>query len=271
MKKIHNLYANSLRNDEFYGLFSEGVNLAKSITDKEAKQAIADYEESVKNLGRFLEMNLDESAEHQASKLDSMRNSIYVSCRRVAQGYLNFPDQEKAEICANIWKIFNKNPNPLRLNQAQSSGAILNVIQAVRDLGDEELEAIGFKIWIDKLEEVNSKFIDADMERFTERGKRELKQGRKLREACYEAFSVVATAAALKAASGSESCITFIDSMNAAIDAKKRQVKVRSKARPKSSADSGSNSNPGESADNGEVIAQPAQHNSVTARVENAA
>lgn len=252
MKKIHNLYANSLRNDEFYGLFSEGVNLAKSITDKEAKQAIADYEESVKNLGRFLEMNLDESAEHQASKLDSMRNSIYVSCRRVAQGYLNFPDQEKAEICANIWKIFNKNPNPLRLNQAQSSGAILNVIQAVRDLGDEELEAVGFKIWIDKLEEVNSKFIDADMERFTERGKRELKQGRKLREACFEAFSLVAAAATLKAAAGSESCINFIDAMNCAIDAKKRQVKSRSKPRTKKNT-------------------APASETSVTAEAKNAA
>ena len=227
MKKINNLTTKTLRNDEFYGLFSEGLNLAKAITDKEAQQAIAAYESSVKDLADFLENSLTESTERQASQLDNERNSIFVSCRRVAQGLQNFPDKEQAETCAKIWKAFSESPTPLRLNQAQSTGVFLNLVQSVRKLGDESLEAVGFKIWIDKLAEVNAKFMETDAARFTERGQRELEQGKKLRAACYEAFSVVATAAALKAASGSESCITFIDSMNAAIAAKKLQVKSR--------------------------------------------
>lgn len=271
MKNINVICNKSLRNDEFYGLYNEGLKFAKAITDKEAQQAIAAYETSIHNFANFLENSLTESTERQASQLDSERNSIFISCKRVAQGNLNYPDKNLAEICAKIWKAFEESPNPLRINQAQSSGAIMNLIQSVRNLGDEALEAVGFKMWLDKLEEVNEKFIETDVVRYSERGKREQELSKKLRAACIESFSVVAAAATLKAASGSETCIQFIDGMNAAIDAKKHQVKVRSKARPKSSADSGSNSNPGESADNGEVIAQPAQHNSVTAGVENAA
>lgn len=270
MKKINNIINKNLRNDEFYGLYNEGLKFAKAITDKEAQPAIAAFETSVKNLADFLENSLSESTERQASLLDSERNSIFVSCKRVAQGNLNHPDKNLAETCAKIWKAFEESPNPLHINQAQSSGVFLNLIQSVRKLGDESLKAVGFKMWLDKLEEVNEKFIETDMARFTERGQRELEQSKKLRAACYEAFSVVAVAATLKATSGSESCIKFIDSMNAAIDSKKQQVKARSKAHPKSSADSGS-SNTGETAANGEAIAQPASHNSVTAGVGNAA
>lgn len=232
MKKIKNITTKTLRNDEFYGLFSEGLNLAKSITDIEAQQAIAAYETSIKELAKFLETDLSESAEHMASLLNTKRNSVYISCRRVAQGFLNFPDKEQTETCAKIWKIFSESPNPTRLNQAQSTGVILNIVQGIRKIGDESLNAVGFKIWIESLAQLNDEFMEMDMARFAERGNREQDHGKKLRIACYEAFTVVAAAATLKAASGSESCITFIDSMNAAIAAKKLQVKIR-QSRPK--------------------------------------
>lgn len=270
MKKINAITTRTLRNAEFLGLFSEGLKQAKTITDMEAQQAIAAYEVAVNNLAGFLETSINESTERIASQLNAKRNTVFASCRMVARASQNYPDSEKARICAKIWKVFEESPNPRHLNQAQATGAILNVIHAIRDLGDESLEAVGFKIWIDSLADANDKFVEADMARFTERGQRELELGKKLRSACYEAFSIVAAAATLKAASGSKSSIAFIDSMNATIDAKKQQVKSRSKAHPKSCADSGS-SNTGETAANGEVIAQPASHNSVTARVGYAA
>lgn len=266
MKQITAINFNNLRNDEFLGLQSEGVKFAKAITEKDMQQSITAYEKSLLALEEFLKASVTESKAKLAAQLDSERNTIYSSCRKVAQASTNFPDAEAAETGAKIWKVFSENPSPTRINQAQSTGILKNIIAGLKIIDNEKLEACGFKVWLDKLETVNNQYIEADMARFTERGQRELDQGKRLRAECAEAYKFVALAATVKAAAGNEACNQFVESMNAAVLAKKQQVSIR-KARPKQSSDPGDNN----ASDLGATTAQPAQHNSVTAGVNNAA
>lgn len=273
MKQITSIAFTTLRNDEFLGLQSEGVKFAKAITDKEIQKAITDYETAVQNLASFLEASITESAAKQAGKLDSERNEVYMACRRVAQASTCFPDAAAAETGALIWKVFSESPNPSRINQAQSSGILMNIIQGLKNIGDEKLEACGFKVWLDKLETANNQFMEADMARFSEQGKKEFEYTRKLRAACVEAYKVMIAAATFKAAAGSESCNQFLESLNAAVVAKKSQIKAR-KGRAKQKTDVANTTNAAtvNAADNAEAVnAAPTTDNASTVGVANAA
>ncbi|SHK64611.1 DUF6261 family protein [Fibrobacter sp. UWEL] len=236
MKTINAIAFRNLRNDEFYGIHSEAVDFAKAITDKTVLPLITSYEASVKELSNFLETNLSETAARQASELDAERNKYYASCRNTARSLQNFPDETAAANGAKIWKAFEENASPIGLNQAQSTGIILNIIQTLRNLGDDILESCGFKVWLDKLEEINNQFQEADRKRFTEKALHELEQGKRLRQACVEAFNLLAAMATVKSSLGDEACSNFIDNMNAAISAKKIQLKLR-KERSKQGTD----------------------------------
>lgn len=284
MKNMTIINFPSLRNDEFLGLHTEGVKYAKAVTDKEIQQAITDYETAVQNLGNFLKASITETTASLAKNLDEERNKIYVACRNVAKAAARIPDASAAETGALICKIFSESPSPLNNNQVQSTGIILNIIQGIKDIEAEKLEACGFKEWLERLESVNNQFIEADMARFSESGMRELDHCKKLRAACADAYNIMIGAATFKAATGSESCKVFLESMDAAVVAKKLQVKIR---RERKNNEQGENGNPANNAtdnatnenaatDNAATVAEavnaaPTTDNASTVGVENAA
>lgn len=230
---ITSITFSALRNDEFYGLLSEGLTLAKAITDKEIQKAVTDFEAAIKNLSDFLEASITANAERQARDLDAERNTIYKACRKVANASRSIPDASAAETGALIWKVFDESPSPIRMNQAQSTGALLNIIQGIKKIDEEKLVACGFKEWLDRLEDVNTRYMNADMVRFSERSKREVENCKNLRIACVDAYNVIVGAAYFKAANGSEPCITFLESMDKAVVAKKLQLKIRRERKKK--------------------------------------
>ncbi|MCQ2107540.1 MAG: DUF6261 family protein [Fibrobacter sp.] len=276
MKNMTIINFPSLRNDEFLGLHTEGVKYAKAVTDTEIQQAATDYETAVQNLGDFLKASITETAASLAKNLDEERNKIYVACRNVAKAAARIPDASAAETGALICKIFSESPSPLNNNQVQSTGIILNIIQGIKDIEAEKLEACGFKEWLERLESVNNKFVEADMARFSESGSRELEHCKKLRAACVEAYNVMVGAATFKAAAGSESCKVFLESMDAAVVAKKQQVKIR---RERKNNEQGENGKPANNATDNAAVntenaadnAAPTTDNASTVGVENAA
>lgn len=270
MKTINAMTFKNLRNDEFYGLFCQGVKFAREISEKDLQASINGLDSVVKELGEFLETSFAESSETLASQLDKERNAVYLSCKRVARGSVDYPDEAQAAVWAQVWRVIDESPNPLCNNQVQSTGIFLNLIASLRRIGDEALESVGFKVRLDQLEEVNAKFMDADNVRLTERGKRELELTKKLRTACMEAFDKLVLDVTYKASNGSAACGTFIDSMNEAIDVKKAQVKARSAAKPKKKDDSKNAAN--SAADAAEAAnAAPTSDNASSVGVENAA
>lgn len=270
MKTINAITYNRLRNDEFFGLLSHGVTLAREITEKDLQSPINAFAAAVKELGEFLETSFAESAAAQAGLMDKERNSVYSSCKRVSQGSLDYPDEAQAAVWAQVWRVISESPNPLTNNQVQSTGIYLNLISALRKIGDDALESVGFKVRLDQLEAANSKFMECYNARLTERGQRELEHTRKLRDASLEAFNKLVALATYKEAEGSAACGTFIDSMNEAIDVKKAQVKARSAAKPKKKDDSKNAAN--SAADAAEAAnAAPTTDNASSVGVENAA
>lgn len=227
MKNITSINFKTLRNDEFRSIMNDGVQFAKAITNDDAKDIIASFEVSVNAFGDFLETNVEDSLERVASGLDSERNAIYASCKKVAKALLNYPDESIAEVGTQIWRVFNKAPDPRGLNQSQSTGVILGVIESLANIDAAKLKTCGFKVWMEKLVIANDKYMDADRARNSERGKRELEQGKKLRESCTEAYRIVSAYATAKAALGDTTCANFIDCINGVISSKKVQLKSR--------------------------------------------
>lgn len=235
MKQITSIAFSSLRNAEFLGVHNEGLKFAKTITDKDVLPLVNNYEKALTELKSFLEASVFETKDRLASQQDVVRNNVYASCRKVAKAVKDYPDESARETGELIWKVFSENPNPIHINQQQATGVLINIISGIKNFGDERLEACGFKIWLDKLEEVNNLFVEADMARYSERGQRELECCKRLRAAVVETFKLVSMAATVRASSGSESCRQFIDCMNATVAAKKLQVCIR-KERPKQGA-----------------------------------
>ncbi|MCQ2109158.1 MAG: DUF6261 family protein [Fibrobacter sp.] len=265
MTQITAIKFTNFRNGEFRALHTEGVDFAKAITDKDVKQVVAAYEKSVQDLSEFMEASILETTASLVKKLDADRNEIYKSCRRVAQASMNFPDAEAAATGAQIWKVFSENPSPINMNQAQSTDVLLNIVNGLKNIGDEKLTACGFKVWLDKLEEVNNQFIATDETRISERAQKELEQGKKLRAACYDAYYAVVNAASYKAFEGSESCKAFLEAMTTAIHEKCQQVKARAvrKYNKKKAAENAANEAANEAA--------PTTDSVSTVGVENAA
>lgn len=236
MKKITTINFNALRNDEFKGVHGEGVKFAKAITEKDMQSIIAIYEKAFMDFTSFLDVSLFESKAKQAQLLDIERENMYAACRKVAKATRDYPDESVRGIGMLIWKVFDENPSPINNNQQQSTGILARIVKCLHDIGDENLEACGFKIWLDKLESVNSLYVEADMARNTERGQRELEHCRKLRAVVVEAYRMVSMVASVKAATGSESCKLFVESMDGTVIFKKLQVNMR-KERAKQGAD----------------------------------
>lgn len=260
---INSISYRLLRNNEFFGLHSQGVTFARELAEKDLQATIAAYESSVKELGEFLEASFTESSETQAKLMDKDRNAVYVSCKRVAQGSLDFPDAAIANVWAQVWRVLSESQNPLNLNQVQSTGVYLNLVSALRKIGDEALDSIGFKVRLDQLEQANLRYMEADNARLTDRGKRELEVAKKLRDACLAAYGKLVLAVNYKASIGNEPCLAFVHKMNEAIDGKKAQVKARTTRSKKKTEASAQGAAPAQ-----EVA--PAQH-SETAPAQDAA
>ncbi|SHL86648.1 hypothetical protein SAMN05720764_1295, partial [Fibrobacter sp. UWH5] len=83
-------------------------------------------------------MSVDESAARAVSRLDSERNAAYSSCRNFAE-----------------------NADPTRLNQDQSTGTFTNLINTLKEIGDDKLSACGFKPWLENLESKHNEYLTA--------------------------------------------------------------------------------------------------------------
>lgn len=227
MARIAAINFRNLRNGEFRFFHVEGVDFAKAITDEDLLPAIEAYESAVQELSNYLESSILESSAKKVQDLDHERNSVYMACRKVAKACVKFPDESAAETGALIWKVFDVNPSPIHLNQAQSTNVLLNIVNGLKNVDEEKLVACGFKVWLDKLESVNNQFIAFDEMRISERAQRELELGKRLRGACIEAYETLICAASFKAVNGSESCKNFLVQMNAAVLEKRQQVRTR--------------------------------------------
>lgn len=227
MKTTTAINFNILRNEEFLSIMNDCLQFAKAIADDEAKSIIAFFETTVNDFGNHLETSTVDSLDKVAGKLNAKRSAIFASCKKVAKALLNYPDESISETGQQICRVFNKVPNPHNLNQSQSTGVILGVIESLENIDAANLEACGFKIWKEKLVMANDEYMEADRARNSERGKRELELDKKLRKACREAYRVVSAYAVAKAALGDTTCEDFVDCVNGVVGAKKTQLKSR--------------------------------------------
>ncbi|MCQ2108859.1 MAG: DUF6261 family protein [Fibrobacter sp.] len=273
MKMITSITFSLLHNDEFKGLHSEGVNLAKAITDKDVQKAVAEYESSVNALSEFLKASFTDSMEKKAHDLDIERNDIYVASRKVAMAATKIPDASVAEIGEQISKLFDSTPSPIKANQAESTGIFDSIIQGLKVFDEEKLAACGFKEWAERLETANRQFMEADLARFSKRCQKEIENCKILRAACIKAYNILVGAAFFKAAEGSESCSNFLECMDKLVIAKKVQLKMRQKPKKKEKAENAATTEATETAANNEAAnnAAPTTDNDSTVGVENAA
>lgn len=90
-----------------------------------------------------------------AGKLNVKRSVIFASCKKVAKALLNHPDNSISETGLQICRVFNKVQNPRKLNQSQSTGVILGIIESLENIDPANLETCGFKTWMDMLVNAN--------------------------------------------------------------------------------------------------------------------
>lgn len=263
-----------LHNKEFMGLHSEGVNLAKAITDKDVQKAVAEYEKSVTALSEFMKASFADSMEKKAHDLDAERNNIYMASRKVANAITRIPDASIAETGEQIWRLFDSTPSPIRANQAESTGIFDSIVMGLKEIEEEKLVACGFKEWLERLETANRQFMEADLARFSERCQKEIENCRILRAACIKAYNVLVGAAFFKAAEGNESCSNFLDRMDKIVIAKKVQVKMRYTPKKKETAETAqveTAAPPEATTENAANEAAPTTDNASPVGVENAA
>lgn len=225
-KKIKNIHYKTMRNDEFKGIHSAGVQFAKELTAQQMLPLVRDYESAYNEFSRYMDKNADESVGHVASLLHEERRNLFSKCRKAASVASDYPNEGAAEAGAKVWKIF-EHLNMSRLNQVQMTGYVDDVVNGLRGLGEDVLNACGFKTWVDRLDEANKNFERAAMDRNAENGQREHECGLKLRRKCSLAFELVAFQAVVLAAQGDASCDKFIYSVNDAVKTKLAQVDSR--------------------------------------------
>lgn len=227
MKNITAINFKNLRNNEFRSIMEDSVKFAKDIAEEDITASVTAFERTVSEYGEFLETSVEESLARRASVLDAERTAVYSSCKKVAKALTNIPDAGVSETGTQIWRVFESVPDPRGRNQSESTGIILKVVESLKNIDTEKLNTSGFATWLTKLESANSKYTEADRERNSERGRRELEHGKKLREACTEGYRVLVAVITAKAVTGDAHCEDFIDRMNGVISAKKVQLKIR--------------------------------------------
>ena len=159
--KIHALNYRTLRNEEFLGLHKYFVEQTASITSEEIRKSIEAYRTSVTEYANLIEVSVDESAARAVSRLDSERNAAYSSCRNFAKSLKSLADSGVVATGERLRKIFAENADPTRLNQDQSTGTFTNLINTLKEIGDDKLSACGFKPWLENLESKHNEYLTA--------------------------------------------------------------------------------------------------------------
>ena len=145
MMKIHALNYRTLRNEEFLGLHKYFVEQTASITSEEIRKSIEAYRTSVSEYANLIEVSVEESVGSIVSSLDKERNAAYASCRNFAKSLKSLADSGVVATGERLRKIFAENADPTRLNQDQSTGTFTNIINTLKEIGDDKLSACGFK------------------------------------------------------------------------------------------------------------------------------
>ncbi|SOE56176.1 hypothetical protein SAMN05720781_1051 [Fibrobacter sp. UWT3] len=228
MMKIHALNYRTLRNEEFLGLHKYFVEQTASITSEEIRKSIEAYRTSVTEYANLIEVSVDESAARAVSRLDSERNAAYSSCRNFAKSLKSLADSGVVATGERLRKIFAENADPTRLNQDQSTGTFTNLINTLKEIGDDKLSACGFKPWLENLESKHNEYLTAVQNRNKEIASKVADANKVYRERCLDGFGIVTTLAIGKATlDKDEGCIQFINAVNSHIDQKKVHLKLR--------------------------------------------
>lgn len=233
MKNINPISFKKMRNEEFRGFHSEIVQYSKKFTCDDLKIAINDYEESFNQFSDTVKTKLMEPLEHKASLLSSNRKTIYCNCRKVAETTVNIPDPELSEIGQKILFVFTSNPSLYKVNQVQGTGIVIKIIKSLREIGNENLEKCDMKVWVDRLENINNQFLEANEERHSILGNRIIKQNKTLRTKCEKDFQKLITLVNAKGVYDDEESMEFIDKTNALIKSMHLKINTRKNSKKK--------------------------------------
>lgn len=226
MNTISIIKFSGMRNEEFRSFHHDGTQFAKKLTGEDLQHLVRDYDESFRNFSSNLTTSVNESSASKVGKLRRERNQLYVNCRRMAMVSMG---TEHSQIGEMIYKVFTSNPIPSRLNQAQSSGVIIKIIESLRLIGNENLEKCNMKTWVDRLDNVNQLYHEAFEERSLELGRKVLDQNRKLREKCVESYKELVKIVNAKSTLGDKECSEFIETMNGSIKIMREKIKLHKK------------------------------------------
>lgn len=230
MNTIQELNFNLLRNEEFRSFHRDGVLFASKITSPDLQKSISDYVESFGKFSTHLTTCVDESNASKVGKLDRERNVVYSDCRRMAQISRNLPSSKESEIGEKVYKVFTSNPSPHHLNQIQSTGIIIKIIESLRLIGNDSLEKIGMKFWVDSLESVNDLYHDAYEQLSLERGNHVLNQTRTYRENCQGCYKELVKFIDAKSTLGDLECSEFAEKINGSIKMMHSKIRLRKKS-----------------------------------------
>lgn len=159
---------------------------------------------------------------------DTEGNAAYSSCRNFAKSLKSLADSGVVATGERLRKIFAENADPTRLNQDQSTGTFTNLINTLKEIGDDKLSACGFKPWLENLESKHNEYLTAVQNRNKEIASKVADANKVYRERCLEGFGIVTTLAIGKATlDKDEGCIQFINAVNSHIDQKKVHLKLR--------------------------------------------
>ncbi len=229
--KLININSAKLTNKDFLGMHSKIGTLAERITVKDLSTPVENYKKSIDALNEHLLANYEETAGHATCRCDGERNIAYMACRKYVASLCGSPDEAVSSAAQKAKVVFDKNGNPVRLNQDGATAAIRAVTESLRALDASVLDVLGLEPWIVKLEQTQAAFINAAIVRGQERDTRVLQATLSLRAQCTENFKVLAAyALGVASVKNDSGCVEFVTGANGEIEMRKALLKsVRSR------------------------------------------
>lgn len=226
--KIHAFNYKTLRNEEFLGLHKNFVEQTACINSEDIRKPIEAYRTTVTEYANLIEVSVDESVGSVVSRLDRERDAAYASCRNFVKSLKSLSDSGVVATGERLRKIFAENADPTRLNQDQSTGTFTNLINTLKEIDEDKLNACGFRPWLENLESKHNEYLTAVQNRNKVISLKVIGANKVYRARCLDAFGLVTTLAIGKATlDKDEGCLQFVNAVNSQIDLKKVHLKLR--------------------------------------------
>lgn len=229
MKQINEFNIARLRTDEDFGFHKRVENLAKECLTGETNQAVvAAYSAGVLAFDNALKQETKNSQTALLTEADAVADKRWVNLCAYGRALPGHPTAEKAAIGAKIAHVISKYGSIAGLSYDEEYSLMYNAIQEFRAVGDDNLEAVDFTVWLDALEAAYTEFMNIRSAKVSEDAARTtgiVKTTRTAADAAYK--ELVKKVNALCIVLGEAGYANFIDRLNVMIADMKALLKAR--------------------------------------------